>query len=132
MNNSEFEKTIQYTFKDKNLLNKALTHSSFSREHSASSKDNNERLEFLGDAFFDAVISVKLYRRLEKVDEGRLTKTRALIVCEKSLAEVAKRLRIGEHLNMGRGEELSGGRNRESILADAVEAVIGAIYLDGD
>lgn len=131
MNNSEFEKTIQYTFKDKNLLNKALTHSSFSREHSASSRDNNERLEFLGDAFFDAVISVKLYRRLEKVDEGRLTKTRALIVCEKSLAEVAKRLRIGEHLNMGRGEELSGGRNRESILADAVEAVIGAIYLDG-
>ena len=131
MNNSVFEKTIQYTFKDKNLLNKALTHSSFSREHSASSGANNERLEFLGDAFFDAVISVKLYRRLEKVDEGRLTKTRALIVCEKSLAEVARRLRIGEHLNMGRGEELSGGRNRESILADAVEAVIGAIYLDG-
>lgn len=94
-------------------------------------RDNNERLEFLGDAFFDAIISVELYKRLEKVDEGKLTKTRALIVCEKSLATVAQKLRIGEYLNMGKGEEHSGGRHRESILADAVEAVIGAIYLDG-
>ena len=131
MNNSEFEKTIQYTFKDKNLLNKALTHSSFSREHSASSKDNNERLEFLGDAFFDAVISVKLYRRLEKVDEGRLTKTRALIVCEKSLAEVAKRLRIGEHLNMGRGEELSGGRRFIGLSAGNSERLWKMLLPEG-
>lgn len=131
MNNSDFEKIIQYEFRDKALLDKALTHSSYCREHTSESRNNNERLEFLGDAFFDAIISVELYRRLEKVDEGKLTKTRALIVCEKSLAAVAVRLRIGEYLNMGKGEEHSGGRHRESILADAVEAVVGAIYLDG-
>lgn len=131
MNNSDFEKKIHYTFRDKELLNQALTHSSFCREHGVTPKDNNERLEFLGDAFFDAIISVELYKRLERVDEGRLTKTRALIVCEKSLAAVALRLGIGNYLNMGKGEEHSGGRNRESILADAVEAVVGAIYLDG-
>lgn len=131
MNNSDFEAKIAYTFKNKELLDKALTHSSFCREHAVDAGSNNERLEFLGDAFFDAVISVELYRRLENVDEGKLTKTRALIVCEKSLATVAARLNIGSHLNMGKGEEHSGGRQRESIMADAVEAVIGAIYLDG-
>lgn len=131
MNNGDFEKKIQYTFKNKELLNKALTHSSFCREHGTEGKNNNERLEFLGDAFFDAIISVELYKLLEKVDEGKLTKTRALIVCEKSLAQVARRLDIGAYLNMGKGEEHSGGRQRESILADAVEAVVGAIYLDG-
>ena len=131
MNNSGFEKTIAYTFKNKELLTKALTHSSYCREHAVDIRGNNERLEFLGDAFFDAVISVELYRRLENVDEGKLTKTRALIVCEKSLATVGTRLNIGEHLNMGKGEEHSGGRQRESIIADALEAVIGAIYLDG-
>ena len=131
MNNGDFEAKIQYTFKDKNLLNQALTHSSFCREHGAFMKENNERLEFLGDAFFDAIISVELYQLLEKVDEGKLTKTRALIVCEKSLAQVARKLEIGTYLNMGKGEEHSGGRMRESILADAVEAVVGAIYLDG-
>lgn len=131
MNNGDFEKKIQYTFKNKELLNKALTHSSFCREYGTEGKNNNERLEFLGDAFFDAIISVELYKLLEKVDEGKLTKTRALIVCEKSLAQVARRLDIGAYLNMGKGEEHSGGRQRESILADAVEAVVGAIYLDG-
>lgn len=131
MNNGEFEKVIDYTFEDKALLDKALTHSSFCREHAVETRDNNERLEFLGDAFFDAIISVELYKRLERVDEGKLTKTRALIVCEKSLATVAQKLKIGEYLNMGKGEEHSGGRHRESIMADAVEAVIGAIYLDG-
>ncbi len=131
MNNGDFEKKIQYTFKNKDLLNKALTHSSYCREHGAEPKDNNERLEFLGDAFFDAIVSVELYRRLENDDEGRLTKTRALIVCEKSLAAVAAKLDIGAYLNMGKGEEHSGGRKRESIMADAVEAVVGAIYLDG-
>ncbi len=130
MNNRDFEKVIQYTFRDKELLNKALTHSSYCREHDVETKNNNERLEFLGDAFLDAIISVELYNRLSQVDEGRLTKTRALIVCEKSLAQAARRLGIGDYLNMGKGEELSGGRHRESILADAVEAVIGAIYID--
>lgn len=113
------------------LLEKALTHSSYCREHGVESRDSNERLEFLGDAFFDAVISEELYQRLEKVDEGKLTKTRALIVCEKSLASVALRLGVGNYLNLGKGEEHSGGRKRESILADALEAVVAAIYLDG-
>ncbi|MGC2872813.1 ribonuclease III [Ihubacter sp. mB4P-1] len=131
MNNSDFEKVIQYTFQDKELLNKALTHSSFCREHAVETKNNNERLEFLGDAFLDAIIGVALYNRLSQMDEGKLTKTRALIVCEKSLAQVAVRLHIGDYLNMGKGEELSGGRHRDSIMADAVEAVIGAIYMDG-
>lgn len=131
MNNGDFEKTIKYQFKDKELLKTALTHSSFGRERAMQAKVNNERLEFLGDAFFDAIISVELYKRLDKVDEGRLTKTRALIVCEKSLATVGTRLKIGQFLNMGRGEENSGGRKRESIIADAVEAVVGAMYLDG-
>lgn len=131
MNKGEFEKIIKYEFKDKQLLKKALTHSSYCREHSIQAKDNNERLEFLGDAFFDAIIGVQLYNRLEKVDEGKLTKTRALIVCEKSLAVVGRKLGIGEYMNMGKGEAHSGGRDRESIIADAVEAVIGAIYLDG-
>ncbi len=131
MNNHDFEQKINYSFKDKSLLEKALTHSSFCRENGVDAKDNNERLEFLGDAFFDAVISVELYKRLDKVDEGKLTKTRALIVCEKSLASVAAGLNLGSYLNMGKGEDQSGGRHRESILADAMEAIVGAIYLDG-
>ena len=131
MNNHDFEEIIKYSFRDKTLLEKALTHSSYCREHDIASKDSNERLEFLGDAYFDAVISEELYKRLDKVDEGRLTKTRALIVCEKSLASVARRIHVGEYLNLGKGEEQSGGRNRESILADALEAIVAAIYLDG-
>lgn len=131
MNNRNFEEKIKYTFKNPELLDKALTHSSFDREHNRGGSGNNERLEFLGDAFFDAVISVELYKRLEKDDEGKLTKTRALIVCEKSLAKVARKLNLGGYINMGHGEEISGGRKRDSILADAMEAVIGAIYLDG-
>ena len=131
MNNLDFENIIAYRFQDKMLLEKALTHSSYCREHGVESRDSNERLEFLGDAFFDAVISEELYQRLEKVDEGKLTKTRALIVCEKSLASVALRLGVGNFLNLGKGEEHSGGRKRESILADALEAIVAAIYLDG-
>ena len=131
MNNRNFEEKIKYTFKNKELLEKALTHSSYAREHVDRKAENNERLEFLGDAFFDAVIGVELYKRLSKDNEGRLTKTRALIVCEKSLARVGRRLDIGSYINMGHGEELSGGRRRESLIADAMEAVIGAIFLDG-
>ena len=131
MNNLDFENIIAYRFQDKMLLEKALTHSSYCREHGVESRDSNERLEFLGDACFDAVISEELYQRLEKVDEGKLTKTRALIVCEKSLASVALRLGVGNYLNLGKGEEHSGGRKRESILADALEAIVAAIYLDG-
>lgn len=131
MNNRKFEEKIKYTFKNKELLETALTHSSYNREHADRKISNNERLEFIGDAFFDAVIGVELYKRLSKDDEGRLTKTRALIVCEKSLAKVGLSLDIGSYINMGHGEELSGGRRRESLIADAMEAVIGAIFLDG-
>jgi ribonuclease-3 len=131
MNNSEFQQIIGYMFNDPKLLDVALTHSSYCRENGTMSKENNERLEFLGDAFFDAIISVELYRKLKHENEGKLTKTRALIVCEKSLANMGMKLNIGQYLNMGKGEVHSGGRYRESIIADAMEAVIGAIFMDG-
>ncbi|MCB6993324.1 ribonuclease III [bacterium 210820-DFI.6.37] len=132
MNNSkEFEKKIGYTFRDRQLLDKALTHSSYVKENGQSRLNDNERLEFLGDAFFDAVIGEALYRALPQAEEGTLTKMRASIVCEKSLAQAGRRLGIGRHMLFSRGEEKCGGRDRASILADAMEAVIGAIYLDG-
>lgn len=131
MNNTEFEQKIQYEFRDKGLLDKALTHSSYCREEGLEPCDSNERLEFLGDAYLDAIAGVELYRRMEKVGEGRLTKTRAAVVCEHSLAKVGNRIGIGAYFNMGKGEEHCGGRHRESIVADGMEAVIGAIVLDG-
>ena len=131
MNSLEFQSKIGYEFKDINLLVKALTHSSCIKEKKERCNKNNERLEFLGDAFFDAIISEELYRRLEKVEEGKLTKLRALIVCEKSLACHGHQIEIGKHLFLGKGEECTGGRNRDSLVADAVEAVIGAVFLDG-
>jgi len=130
MKASEFEQNIGYEFKDKELLNLALTHCSFNKERDSSNHDDNERLEFLGDAFLDAIVSVELYNRLKRQSEGRLTKTRAVIVCEKSLAEIAKRLNLGAYMNMGYGEDRAGGRHKDSILADMVEAIIGAIYMD--
>ena len=126
----EFEQKIGYQFQNRNYLETALTHSSFNREKNTKHQDN-ERLEFLGDAFFDAVISVELYERLKHVTEGKLTKTRALIVCESALAQVARDYELGSYLNLGHGEDTSGGRHKDSILADSMEAVIGAIYLDG-
>lgn len=130
MNNDLFEKTIQYSFNNKDLLITALTHSSYCREQGHLPKDNNERLEFLGDAFFDAIISDILFHKLSDLDEGKLSKIRSIIVCERSLASIASEMNLGEYLYMGKGEALSGGRNKDSILADALEAVIGAIYLD--
>lgn len=126
----EFEQKIGYQFQNRNYLETALTHSSFNREKNTKHQDN-ERLEFLGDAFFDAVISVELYERLKHVTEGKLTKTRALIVCESALAQVARGYELGSYLNLGHGEDTGGGRHKNSILADSMEAVIGAIYLDG-
>lgn len=131
MNEANFQKVINYKFHDPKLLKTALTHSSFSSESKEEMPYNNERLEFLGDAIFDAIISEHLYKRLETVEEGRLTKIRAIIVCEQSLFQCSRQLSLGDFLNLGRGEENSGGRERSSILADAMEAVIGAIYLDG-
>ena len=125
-----FEKKINYEFRDKLLLKTALTHSSYVKEHGRGVR-SNERLEFLGDAFFDAIIGEKLFRIFPDKEEGFLSRTRATLVCEKSLSDKAKMLNMGEYILLGKGEEHSGGRHRESILADAMEAVIGAVYLDG-
>lgn len=131
MNEQDFAKQLGYAFSNWSLLKNALTHSSFINESKQQYKYNNERLEFLGDAFFDAIISEHLYSRLSEVEEGELTKIRAIIVCERSLAECGQRLGIGDYLRLGKGEEHTGGRKRQSIIADAMEAVIGAIFLDG-
>lgn len=131
MKSLDFETVIGYEFRDKELLERALTHSSFLPQGKDRPKHNNERLEFLGDAFFDAIVSVELCRMLPGVEEGTLTKTRAVVVCEQSLAREGERLDIGSYLRMGKGESASGGRKRASIVADAMEAVIGAIFLDG-
>lgn len=130
MNNVQLEKTIGYRFNNKDYLDRALTHSSYNREKNTKHMDN-ERLEFLGDAFLDAIIGVELFHRMADESEGRLTKTRALIVCEKALADAARKIELGRYLNMGHGEEIAGGRTKDSILADAAEAVIGALFLDG-
>lgn len=127
----DFEKEIGYVFNDKGLLKEALTHSSYIREHKDENVSSNERLEFLGDAYLDAIAGEELFKRLPGADEGRLTKLRAAVVCEKTLAVVGARFRIGEYMDMGNGESKNGGRYRSSIMADAIEALIGAIYLDG-
>ena len=130
MNELNFQKVIQYDFQNVNLLKNALTHSSYINEGKSVQTGNNERLEFLGDAILDTVISDYLYSRLDHVEEGELTKLRAVIVCERSLAVCGTKVSIGDYLWLGKGEENSGGRKRSSIIADAMEAVIGAIYLD--
>jgi ribonuclease-3 len=127
---NEFEKTIEYTFKDINILNNALTHSSYV----ASKTDlleHNERLEFIGDSILDMIISLYLYKNCINAPEGSLTRFRAVIVCEQSLYNASIRLNMGQYLLLSKGEENTGGRNRVSILADAFEALIAAIYLDG-
>ena len=127
---SSLEEKIGYCFENKALLEQALTHGSSVRE-SRHGSAQNERLEFLGDAFLDAIIGAQLYLMMPEVPEGVLSKTRANIVCEHSAAEAARSINLGEYLYLGHGEELAGGRNKTSILADAMEAVIGAMYLDG-
>lgn len=125
------ETRIHYQFKEPNRLKEALTHSSYANEHREKGLVCNERLEFLGDSVLSIVISDYIYRKFLDLDEGDLTKIRASIVCEDSLAIAAKRIDLGGALYLGKGEEHTGGRKRKSILADAFEAVIGAIYLDG-
>ena len=127
---SQLEDRLGYRFNDVSLIRKAITHSSYIKEHNRSGQ-SNERLEFLGDAFFDAIIGEELYRLFPDKEEGFLSRTRAALVCEKSLAEEALRLDLGSYILLGNGEEHNGGRKRESILADTLEAVIGAVYLDG-
>ncbi len=125
-----FEQNIQYTFKDKSLLNLALTHSSYANE-SKSHIAYNERLEFLGDAVLQLVTSEKLYKENPNMPEGKMSKTRAALVCEDALANYSKQIALGSFMFLGKGEENTGGRERPSILADAFEALIGAIFLDG-
>ncbi|HEX3011339.1 MAG TPA: ribonuclease III [Syntrophomonadaceae bacterium] len=119
---------IGITFNHLELMNMALTHPSYSQERS--STYNNQRLEFLGDAVLNFVIADYLYNMYMHKAEGELTKIRARVVCENALNDVANRLNLGEYVRLGKGEEMSGGRQRKSILADTVEAVIGAIYLE--
>lgn len=128
---NELEKAIGYQFRNITLLQNALSHSSYANERWHDSLKSNERLEFLGDSVLGMLVADYLYRNFPDRPEGELTRMRADMVCEKTLATVANRLNLGKHLLLGKGEEQGGGRNRESILADAVESVIAACYLDG-
>ena len=124
------EEKLGYTFQDKSLLENALTYSSCANE-SKGRLHSNERLEFLGDSILGMVVAEHLYRNHPDLPEGELTRTRAALVCEESLVEVAHDLGLGDYLKLGKGEEAGGGRTRPSIRADAVEAVLAAVYLDG-
>lgn len=122
------QEKLNYRFRDRELLSTALTHSSYANEHRCSS---NERLEFVGDSVLGMATAAHLYRTFPTLPEGRMTKLRAELVCEQSLWDCAKSLGLGEYLRLGKGEEQTGGRTRPSILADCVEAIIAALYLDG-
>ena len=124
------EEKLGYTFQNTALLENALTHSSCANE-SRGKLQSNERLEFLGDSILGMVVADHLYRNHPDLPEGDLTRTRAALVCEGSLVEVAQQLNLGSYLKLGKGEDAGGGRERPSIVADAVEAVIAAVYLDG-
>ena len=128
---TEFQKKLGYTFQNQALLVNALTHSSYANEHRREGMTSNERLEFLGDAILGRVVAEYLYKTHPDKPEGELTKLRAELVCETSLAEVAARLELGKVLRLGHGESHGGGSHRPSMLADAVEAVLAASYLDG-
>ena len=125
------ESRIGYRFKDRTLLETALTHSSFANEKQAAGAVSYERLEFLGDSVLGLTAAEFLYFHEPALPEGRMTRLRAELVCEASLHETALALGLGEYMRLGRGEELTGGRERTSILADMVESIIAAIYLDG-
>ena len=127
----KLEKKLNYTFRNPALLSEALTHSSYANEHRSGHLNSNERLEFLGDSVLGFVTAEVLFSRHPDAPEGDLTRTRAALVCEQSLYEVARKLELGQYLKLGRGEEAGGGRERISILADATEAVFAAVYLDG-
>lgn len=127
----ELEKKTGYSFKNFSLFRQALTHSSYANEHKQEHQHDNERLEFLGDAVLEVISSEFLFFQYPGMPEGDLTKLRASIVCEPTLALCARELKLGDYLLLGKGEERTGGRRRDSIVSDAMEALIGAIYLDG-
>ena len=122
---------LNYDFKRTTLLRQAVTHSSFVHEQGLGPDDSNERLEFLGDAVLELCISDFLYHRYSNLSEGELTQRRAKLVCEATLSKVAKSIKLGDFLLLGQGEARENGRNKDSILSDALESVFGAIYLDG-
>ena len=128
---NELQKNIGYEFKQEALLKQALTHSSYAHEKNLKELMDNERLEFLGDAVLEVVPSEFLFTNHPEMNEGQMTKLRASLVCEQSLATCARQLNLGSFLLLGNGEDLTGGRERDSILSDAWEALIGAMYLDG-
>ena len=127
----KLEHRIKYQFQNIELLETALRHSSYVNEHRMNRLDCNERLEFLGDAVLELVSSEHLFQNYPQMPEGELTRLRASLVCEPTLAFCARELGLGEYLSLGKGEEMTGGRHRDSVTSDAMEAVIGAIYLDG-
>ena len=127
----ELQDKINYSFNDTELLIKSLTHSSFANENLRDNDASNERLEFLGDSLLGMTVALLIFEVEPQLSEGQMTKLRASLVCEKSLVTIAKELCLGKYLLLGRGEEHGGGRNRSSILSDAFEALIAAIYLDG-
>lgn len=135
MNNPDsittLENTIEYAFKDKKLINEALTHSSYANERKINKIKCNERLEFLGDAVLEMVSSEYLFINYPNMEEGQMSKLRASLVCEGALADAAKKIKLGECIFLGKGEDGLGGRTRASVTSDAFEAVIGALFLDG-
>lgn len=128
---AKMQQVLHYTYKNSLLLEEALTHSSYANEHRNYHVKDNERLEFLGDAILDLIISEYLFKKYPDMPEGDLSKMRASLVCEGSLAKMAKKMHLGQFILLGKGEELTGGRERASILADAFEAVTGSLFLDG-
>ena len=130
-NLSVFMQTIGYDFKDISLLEVALTHSSYANEQKKGNCCDNERMEFLGDAVLELSSSDYIYKNHAEMAEGKMTRLRASIVCEPTLALCARAIKLDTFIRLGKGEELTGGRSRDSIVSDACEAVIGAIYLDG-
>ncbi|MGN1433793.1 MAG: ribonuclease III [Ruminococcus sp.] len=128
---TDLQNKIGYQFKNPALLNEALTHSSYANEHKSQHIKYNERLEFLGDSVLSIVVSDYIYKNCPELPEGELTKLRASLVCEKSLYEFAKKIDLGKYLVLSKGERNNGGADRPSILSDAFEALIAAIYIDG-
>jgi len=128
---NELQKKINYKFKKKELLIKSLTHSSFANEKNNTSSGNNERLEFLGDSLLGMSVALLIFNIKPELSEGKMTKLRAELVCERSLADIAAQLDLGSYILLGKGEKTGGGQSRPSILSDAFEALLGAIFLDG-
>ncbi len=126
-NYKKFEEAIGYTYKNKEYAINALTHSSYANEMNI---ESYERLEFLGDSVLNIIISERLFIEYPELSEGEMTRTRAAVVCEASLSQYSRQMDIGNYLLLGKGEEISGGRNRNSILADVFEAILGSIYMD--